>query len=321
MQQLPSLDPTDPDYRRLHYLRYADDWLVGFSGPHSEAEEIKQRIGEFLQETLKLTLSEPKTLITHARTEAANFLGYEIVVFNNDHKHDWRGHRSLNGQIGLKVPMKVIRAKCLPFLLKGKPIHRKERTEDTVYSIIAQFQQEYRGLVEYYQLAVNRYQLNRLKWVMERSLVSTLAHKLRLSMSEVYDRYETTIETPDGPRKALQVTVERGEGKKPLVARWGGLSLARNMKAILHDLPPFGWSQRSELEKRLLANTCELCGSQEQVQVHHIRALKDLQRKGQGERPKWVSIMAARRRKTLIVCQHCHHDIHAGRADGHRTLD
>jgi hypothetical protein len=186
---------------------------------------------------------------------------------------------------------------------------------------MVQFQQEYRGLAEYYQLAVNRYQLNRLKWVMERSLVSTLAHKLCISISEVYDRYETIVETPDGPRKALQVTVERGEGKKPLVARWGGLSLARNRKAILTDVPPFGWSQRSELEKRLLANTCELCGSQEQVQVHHIRALKDLQRKGQRERPQWVSIMAARRRKTLIVCHRCHHDIHTGRADGHRRLD
>ncbi len=220
------------------------------------------------------------------------------------------------------VPMRVIRAKCLPFLSRGKPIHRKERTEDTVYSIIAQFQQEYRGLVEYYQLAVNCYQLNRLKWVMERSLVSTLAHKLRISMSEVYGRYEeTTVETPDGPRKVLQVTVERGEGKKPLVARWGAISLARDMKATLNDVPPFLWSQRSELEKRLLANTCELCGSREQVQVHHIRALKDLQRKGQGERPQWVSVMAARRRKTLIVCQDCHHAIHAGRANGCRTMD
>ena len=45
--------------------------------------------------------------------------------------------------------MPVIRAKCQPFLHQGKPMHRAERTNDTVYSIIAQFQQEYRGLVEY----------------------------------------------------------------------------------------------------------------------------------------------------------------------------
>lgn len=144
MQRLPSLDPTDPDYRRIRYLRYADDWVIGVSGPQSEAEEIKQRVGVFLKETLHLTLSEEKTLITHARDTPAKFLGYEIVVLNNNHKHDWRGHRSINGPIGLKVPMQVIRAKCQPYLRQGKPVHRKERTEDTVYSIIMQYQQEWR---------------------------------------------------------------------------------------------------------------------------------------------------------------------------------
>ncbi len=318
MQLLPSLDPTDSGYRRMRYLRYADDWLIGYSGPRNEAEEIKHQVGAFLKETLHLTLSEEKTLLTHARSHPAKFLGYDIVVFNNNHKHDWRRHRSINGQSGLKVPPQVIRAKCQQFRHHGKPVARKERTEDTPYSIIAQYQQEYRGLAEYYQLAVNRSQLNRLKWVMERSLVATLAEKLRITVSQVYDRYETTMETPDGPRKALQATVER-EGKRPLIARWGGISLARNKKAILADTVPQVWGERSELEKRLLADSCELCGSHEQVEVHHIRALKDLQQKGQGERPRWMYIMAARRRKTLIVCRSCHDDIHAGRVSGHRT--
>ena len=153
---------------------------------------------------------------------------------------------------------------------------------------------------------------------MERSLVATLAQKLRITVSQVYDRYQITTETPDGPRKALQATVER-EGKRPLVARWGGFSLARKMKAILQDTPPWTWGERSELERRLLADTCDLCGSHEQVEVHHIRALKDLQRKGQQDRPRWMRIMAARRRKTLIVCRRCHEAIHAGRANGQHT--
>jgi group II intron reverse transcriptase/maturase len=318
MQQLPSLDPTDPNYRRMRYLRYADDWLVAVSGPKSEAEEIKQQIGAYLRETLKLTLSETKTLITHARTEAAKFLGYHIVVFQNDRKHDRHGKRSLNGQIGLQVPMPVVQEKCRSYRRQGKPVHRKERTDETVYSIIVQYQQEYRGLVEYYQLAVNRYQLNRLKWVMERSLVATLAQKLRITVSQVYDRYQTTLETADGPRKVLQTTVER-DGKKPLVARWGGISLTRNMKAILNDSLPWTWGGRSELERRLTSDTCELCGSHEHVEVHHIRALKDLHRPGQRERPRWMVNMAARRRKTLVVCRACHNDIHAGRANGSRT--
>jgi hypothetical protein len=156
---------------------------------------------------------------------------------------------------------------------------------------------------------------------MEHSLTKTLAHKLRISVPQVYKRYGTMLETPEGPRKGLQVVVERGEGKKPLIARWGGISLARRSKAVLNDQLPFAWSQRSELEKRLLADTCELCGSHEHVEVHHIRALKDLQPKGRAAKPKWVSIMAARHRKTLITCRKCHHDIHAGRADGHHLLE
>lgn len=156
---------------------------------------------------------------------------------------------------------------------------------------------------------------------MERSRVATLAHKLRISIAKVYNRYETTIETPDGPRKVLQVTVEREGGKKPLIARWGGITLARRNKAILDDSITPVWGGRSEREKRLLADICERCGSREHVEVQHIRARKDLQRKGQGERPRWVQIMAARRRKTLVACRKCHNDIHAGRANGRRKRE
>lgn len=321
MQQVPSLDPQDPDYRRLRYVRYADDWLIGFSGPRQEAQEIKHLIGNFLRENLKLELSETKTLISHPRTEAARFLGYDIVVLNNNQKLDRRGHRSINGQIGLKVPPDVVKSKCARFLLHGKPIHRAELIHDSVFSIVAHYQQEFRGIVEYYRLAYNLHQLNRLKWLMERSLTQTLAHKLRISVSTIYRRYQTTLQTRNGPYTRLQVTVERGEGQKPLIANWGGISLKRNMKAVLNDSPLQIAGPRTELERRLLANTCELCGSQENIQVHHVRALKDLQKKGRTLPPYWVQIMASRQRKTLIVCQQCHMDIHAGRATQRTNTD
>ncbi|MCF8568596.1 maturase [Alicyclobacillus tolerans] len=315
LQSLPSRDPKDPEFRRLRYVRYADDWLLGFCGPKCEAEDIKRQIGEFLHSSLKLELSEEKTLITNARTEAAHFLGYEIVVLNNDHKHDQRGHRSINGQIGLKVPMKVIREKCKPYLCHGKPTRRTERIVNTDYSIVAQFQSEFRGIAEYYQLAFNRHRLSRLKYVMEQSLTKTLACKYRISVNQVYRRYRTILQTEQGPRNGLQVTIERGEGRKPLVAQWGGISLARRtMEVELNDSPPPIWnSQRSELLQRLLADTCELCDSNDNIEVHHIRHLKDLKGKGNREQPEWVKNMAARKRKTLIVCRKCHEDIHAGR--------
>lgn len=312
-KQMPSLDSMDPAYRRLRYVRYADDWLLGFSGPRCEAEEIKREISEFLHNELKLELSETKTLITHARLEAARFLGHHIAVLHNDQKRDRRGHRSINGQIGLRVPPDVVREACARYLRHGEPMHRPELAHDSVFSIVAQFQREYRGVVEYYRRAYNLHQLNRLKWTMERSLTRTLALKLRTSVSKVYRRYVATIQTDQGPRVGLQVVVERGEGMKPLVARWGGITLARNTKAVLDDAPLRICGPRTELERRLLANTCELCGSQDDIQVHHVRALKDLQRKGRATRPFWVEIMAARQRKTLVTCRTCHVDIHAGR--------
>ena len=149
LQRLPSRDPDDPDYRRLHYIRYADDWLLGYTGTRREAEDIKGKIGRFLGYRLKLELSEHKTLITHGRTEPARFLGYEIVVHNNDAKHDRNGHRSINGQIGLKMPMDVVRAKRKPYVRRGKPAAILVRAHDSDFRIVSRYQTEFRGIAEY----------------------------------------------------------------------------------------------------------------------------------------------------------------------------
>lgn len=313
MQRFPSQDPADPAYRRLRYVRYADDWLLGFAGPKTEAEEIKSEVAKFLRDRLKLELSEAKTLITHARTGAARFLGYEITTLHSNRKLDRRGQRSINGNVALWIPKKVIQAKCARYMQNGKPKPRIELTHDSPFSIVDRYQQEYRGIVEYYRLALNLGRLNSLKWYMERSLTMTLACKLQTSVTAIYETYRQILDTDSGPSPGLQVTIERGEGKKPLVARWGGISLARNTKAEIKDPSPIFYGPRTELEKRLLANQCELCGSTENVEVHHVRALKDLQIKGRKEKPFWMRIMAARRRKTLVVCSRCHDDIHAGR--------
>src|SRR5579859_5986424 len=102
LRSLPTQDPRDPGYRRLRYVRYADDTLLGFTGPKAEAEEIKRRLTQFLQDELKLELNQTKTLITHARTQRARFLGYEITTQHTD-RFLTNGRRSANGIIGLKV--------------------------------------------------------------------------------------------------------------------------------------------------------------------------------------------------------------------------
>jgi group II intron reverse transcriptase/maturase len=309
LRSMPSRDPDDPGYRRLRYVRYADDTLLGFTGPRVEAEEIKQRLAQFLRDDLRLELSEDKTLITHARTGAAKFLGYEITAQYGDHLHH-RGNRTVNGTIGLRVPKAAITTRCARYLHRGEPAHRSRLMNHDDHTIVATYGAEYRGIVQYYLLAGDVWRLSRLRWVMETSLLKTLAFKHRSSVSKMARKHRTTIQTPHGPRRCFEGRVER-EGRTPLVARFGGIPLKRQRAAVLTDRQPVPAIARKELIGRLLAGRCEVCGHAVNVEVHHIRKLADLNDAGQSSKPTWTKIMVKRRRKTLVVCQNCHANIHS----------
>jgi group II intron reverse transcriptase/maturase len=309
---MPSKDPTDPGFRRLRYMRYCDDHLLGFTGPKAEAEEIKIRLATFLRDDLKLELSQEKTLITHARTGAARFLGYEITIQHADHKVTGKG-RSANGIVGLRVPRDVIKAKCSPFLKLGEPERRNQMVNEDDHTIVRTYGAEYRGLVEYYLLAGDVYRLNRLEGVMKTSMLKTLACKHDSTVTKMANRHKTTIATPYGPRRCFEVSVER-EGRKPLVARFGGIPLRRKKNAVLTDRIPSPVAvRRKELVTRLQAARCELCKQTGVVEAHHVRRLADLAKPGKPQ-PVWDQLMAKRRRKTLIVCVTCHATIHHGQS-------
>ena len=312
-QQYPSVAPEDPEYRRLRYVRYADDFLLGFSGPKAEAEEIKQRLTTFLGTKLNLTLAAEKTLLTHALTGKARFLGYEIGIMKCQTKFDDKRRRVINGKVGLYIPEDVIQTKRKRYLRDGKVMHRTELINDSEYDIIYRYQGEYRGLVDYYGMAQNLTWLNGLKWVMDTSLLKTLARKNRTTVVKTCKRLRNIQQTPNGPRKCLKLIVPR-EGKKPLVAIFGGLSLRQRMNTAIKDqvIKPY-IRTRSEVVDKLLHDTCELCGAKEEVHMHHIRKLADLKKKGRKEKPYWMQIMIARKRKTLAVCRKCHEGIHHNR--------
>ncbi|MBW8699153.1 Group II intron-encoded protein LtrA [Streptomyces sp. MBT84] len=309
MVSLPSADPNDPAYRRLRYIRYADDHLLGFAGPKVEAEQIKQRLAQFLRDELKLELSQEKTLITHARTRAARFLGYEITTQHNDTKKTGR-YRRINGQIALRVPRDVIKAKCAPYLACGKPAKKTALINSSDHAIVATFGTVYRGVVQYYLLAGDVFRLHRLQWVMETSMLKTLAAKHRSSVSKMAAKHKTRIDTPGGPRVCFEARIER-KNRKPLVARFGGIPLQRQRAAELADREPVRVDYpQKELISRLLADTCEICGSKGNVQVHHVRALADLAHAG-WQPSDWARVMLHRRRKTVVACDTCHDRIHA----------
>jgi group II intron reverse transcriptase/maturase len=308
LRTMPSRDPRDPDYRRLRYIRYADDHLLGFIGPRAEAEQIKHRLAQFLRDELKLELSPDKTLITHARTGAAKFLGYEITTVH-DNSTTTRGQRMVNGKIGLRVPRDVIKAKIAPYLKRGQPARHTPLIKESDFTIVATYGTRYRGIVQYYLLAGDVYRLNRLEWAMKTSMLKTLAAKHGSTVSKMAAKHTAKVQTPHGPRTGFQAVIER-PGRQPLIARFGAIPLKRQKRAVLTDHQPATAPvyPRKELVTRLLHGTCELCGGAENISVHHIRKLADLT--ATGTPPGWAAHMAKKRRKTLVVCDDCHNTIH-----------
>ena len=287
--------------------------LCGFLGPREEAEQIKQELGTFLQNTLKLELSSEKTLITHAQTQAARFLGYDLQVRYCNDKLAGDGYRRLNANVVLRVPVEVIEKKRKLYQQGGKPLRRHSLAACSDYTILKTYQDEYRGLVEYYLLANNVYWLHRVQWAAQQSLLHTLAAKYQSSIAKMIKRYRAITQTPQGPRKCFQASLERTNGKKPLIAQFGGIPLIHQKEAVLIDrVPALARYEQKEVIRRLIAGRCELCEIRdEHCVVHQTRKLADLEKMG-NKRPRWANIMLKRRRKTLIVCQSCHHDIHEG---------
>ena len=309
VRALPAGDPMDPGYRRLRYCRYADDQIFGFIGTKAEAGLIKADLTAFLRETLGLELNQQKTLITHARSQRARFLGYHVSVQHCDTKLT-NGQRSANGRIALKVPPDVIRSQCARYRKHGKPWHRSRLQNLDDYDIVRTFGAEYAGVVNYYLPAQDIRRLNALERNAKTSMLKTLGLKHHSSVSKMAARHKAKIETSDGPRRCFEAR-RRREGKRDLVARFGGISLRRNQRAVITDPAPVTPAYpRKELISRLLKRECELCETGTTVAVHQVASLKKLGTTGPGQ-PAWAALMARKRRKTIIVCAGCREYIHA----------
>lgn len=322
-RKLPSQNVNDPNFRRLQYIRYADDFILSFIGTKSEAEEIKAAICAFLKEKLHLELSASKTLITHSRTEHARFLGYDISVYHADDKISPRSGtltktRSVNGCIRLGIPYGKVDELAKRYMRGGKPIHEAGLLAFSDAQIIDVYQQRFRGVAEYYKFATDRKALRKLKYVMEISLTKTLANKFKSTVARMYQRYGGKRTVQGFTYKVLVVEVPTKNGTRYIY--WGGIPLkvVKPGTEILDDnngRRNVALSSRTDLIQRLQANECEICGSQENCEVHHVRKLADLKNRWRGrkEKPAWVMRMIAMQRKTLVVCEKCHVAIHTGK--------
>jgi group II intron reverse transcriptase/maturase len=304
----------------LKYVRYADDFLLGFAGNKRDAMEIKEEIGNYLR-TLKLEMSAEKTLITHSSQGKARFLNYHIRTMwkNSEIRNCGRGKgRSLNGGMSLTIPDDVVHNHESNVKREGKILHIPEWMNNSDYDIIMAYEMRMQGLINYYEMALDvTAKMGKLRYVYEKSLVKTLALKHRKAFSEIKRKYGRYVS--DG-RRVIAVEVER-EQEKPLRAIYGKKPITRNCDVIIQDDMVSLNTGRNELVSRLLNNVCEICGSRDGVQGHHIRKLADLKQYEGREKPEWVKRMAAMRRKTLFVCKKHHLEIHQGKYDGAKITE
>ncbi|HTU21951.1 MAG TPA: group II intron reverse transcriptase/maturase [Gemmataceae bacterium] len=259
-----------------------------------------------------------KTLITHASDERAKFLGYEIKVIREGNLLAEDGRRAANGAIALLMPRKVVSKYLKLFSKKGRITHRAELLPETDYTIIQRYQSVLRGLYNFYCMAYNvSKRMRYIDNILRTSLLRTLASKLQCSVNRVVKKYR--VVTPLG--RMFRVIISRPE-KEPLIATYGGIPFKRMPQGQGRTDYPVNqlWykpvSNRSELVQRLLAEKCELCGKEGPLEAHHIRKIADIDRPGRRPTENWQKIMAARKRKSLVVCAECHDEIHAGRYDG-----
>ena len=310
----PSGDEMDGSYRRLKYIRYADDFILGVIGSKEDALRIKEDIKSFLSESLALELSEEKTLITHTG-KSAKFLGYEITVTRNNHqRRDVHGRlrRTYGKRVRLNVSMATLRDKLLEYgameikLRNGKEIWKPKCRSGLIFNddleILDRYNRETVGFCNYYLIANNCVVLHNFRYIMEYSMYKTFAGKYRSTVRKINKKYRLN--------KLFTVKYEQqGVIKSRTFYK---TSFKRRTTAFNGscDIEPYSIADvsRTNLTDRLKAEKCELCGATGKLIMHHVRNLKDLKGK-----ESWKRLMSARKRKTIALCPSCHRLRHLGK--------
>ncbi len=317
-RDVPYSLPMDESYKRMQYVRYADDFLIGVIGSKKDCEMTKKDIAEFLTAKLGLELSQEKTLITHGQKKA-HFLGYSIYVRkSNLPKRDKLGRmvRNYGGRIVLEVESSTIRDKLLSLkameityvdgkeIWKAKARYSMKDSDDL--EILRTYNSEIRGFYNYYSIANNSSIINSFKYIMEYSMYKTYATKYRTTKHNMIEKYRINkdfgvkYKTKDGKEK---ICLFYNEGfKRKDINRNADVDNVTDKRFYLG---------RTSLIQRLEAGRCELCGAENvPIEIHHVRKLKDLNGK-----KFWEKFMIARKRKTLALCHKCHVDLHNEKLD------
>jgi hypothetical protein len=314
---IPMFLHKDENFKRLRYIRYADDFLIGIHGSKDDCIAIRSKLAKFLVETLNLKLNLNKTKITHAQKESAKFLGHRIHITpigkRPVRKRTRNGRTYLTRvmtrpQIDAPIKEVVEALQKRGFARKGgKPTRCGRMVYLPEYDIVSQYKQIERGILNYYENASNRTKFNaRVNYILKYSCALTLCSKLRLrTLKKTYRKFGKNLKVKKYGDSNVYISypnIKASKGKRNSFDP----THVKDPQNLVNSL-----SYRTVRGRKDLESVCSVCGSIENIHIHHIKAL----RKGRSK-SSLFSLMQRINRKQVPVCQKCHIKIHKGLYDG-----
>lgn len=303
--------------------------MIGVTGTYELAVQIREEVRVFLQKNLKLELSMEKTKITHLGDEYAKFLGYYIKCNTasqnvSSRRKDEAGEilniRKSTGKPKLIVPRNLLKTKLIQNGFaneQGRPKYLGKFIHLSDYEMIQRYNSIIRGFMNFYNIAEDRTSLNELVYILEYSLAHTLAAKHRISLKQVYTKYgnpvRVTVKERDKEKivlfdKPASLTASYLNNKYMVINSWSETN-ANAAPTLPYD--PLAAVLYSAKDTNILDQPCLICGSTENIEMHHLRHLKNTK-----DKSTLIRIMSRIKRKTIPLCIPCHNKVHAGKYDG-----
>ena len=316
LRRIPRNCTDDPNFRRIMYVRYADDFVILLAGPKSEAMEIRDRVKIFLKGNCGLDLNLYKTIVSSTR-KGFYFLG--ALCKKRDNSSVMNTVRALKSR-------QITRRSTLRMAIDapiGKLVNKlvdngfaKKNHEGTILAhglthlihldhidILKYFNSRVQGILNYYSFAGNRSSLHRVFWILRQSCALTLARKFKLrTMRRTFLKFGFDLTDPS---------------TDAMLAIPSNLSRLSKFKTsgptdpeILDVILGKKWSNK--LTSSTTLGTCVLCGSSHDVEMHHLRKVNDVRQKIRTGNVTYAQWTGAVLRKQIPLCNYHHSLYHQG---------
>lgn len=320
-KKLPSKEIEDPNFRRIFYVRYADDWIILVAGPYGDAVTIREEVGEKLKK-MGLTLSTEKTKITSLRNDKFRFLGFDLFIRKTGNEHfkpvtrvkNQKSNTSINQRFSPRIIVHAPIEDLLEKLKKNGFLKRNSKGEFfprgrsgcvplTHPQIINYFNSKIRGITNYYSCVHNRINLYSVIRFLTYSCALTLAKKFKLkTLAKTFKKFGRNLQYINETGKKYEIYRPENLRMLPMNERFRG-NPTRDIDKLLKQT----WS--SSLTRNQFDEGCVICGTFEDIEIHHVKSVKSVRMKINTYQ-QWTG---AYLRKSLPLCKDHHIQLHAGK--------